>query len=173
MTCDAPVIAESTRRLVSLIMPVHAFIDEARRAKYVPCAAAVATSDLAAARRRDACSQTGNRRRLHMHSESAASRRKILAEFVRRCPIDSAHVGIARIDGQAERDVRDARFRCLVPDIVGLNAERLVVESCSQDAQDSRVIAAAIAAEQAIGRLRFDVVPAAAEEMLWAADLIA
>lgn len=53
-----------------------------------------------------------------------------------------------------------------------LGASRIVVESCSQDVQDARVIAAAIAANAAIGRVRFDIVSATSEEMLWDADVI-
>lgn len=154
-------------------MSVHVFVDEVRRSDYMLCAAVVPAGDVANARRIMRELKPGNRRRLHMHSEGAASRRRILAEFVRYGPIDSAHLWVAPIAGRPERAVRDECFRNLVPYVVQLGGERLVVESCSQDAQDARVILEALTSRHAIGRLRFAILPAVAEELLWAADVIA
>jgi hypothetical protein len=39
----------------------------------------------------------GNRSRLHMHAEGAASQRRILAEFGRSAPIAAAHLWIAPV----------------------------------------------------------------------------
>lgn len=108
-----------------------------------------------------------------MHSERAASRRRILAEFARREPIREAHLWIARIDGRPERQVRDACFRRLAQGVAKLGATSIVVDSCAQDAQDQRVIAGALAEIGALSRIRFDIVAPSTHEMLWAADLVA
>lgn len=68
--------------------------------------------------------------------------------------------------------MRDECFRSLVPGVLELGATRIVVESCSQDAQDRAVIGEALASRRAVGAVRYDVVPAASEELLWAADLV-
>jgi len=107
-----------------------------------------------------------NTRRLHMHSEGAAHRRAILAEFCRRPPVDSAHIWLAPLDGRPERAIRDGCFRKLVPGVLGIGASDLLVESCSQDRQDHRVIANALTRAGALGRTRFGIVPATAHEML-------
>ncbi|MGH3927543.1 MAG: hypothetical protein ACRDTT_32570 [Pseudonocardiaceae bacterium] len=54
-----------------------------------------------------------------------------------------------------------------------MGATRIVVEACAQDAQDQRVIAAALAEIGALSRIRFDIVAPSAHEMLWAADIVA
>lgn len=153
-------------------MAVHVFIDDVRRRDYLLCAAVVPAEDVAAARRVMRELRPGNRRRLHMHDEGVNSRRKILAEFVRQAPIREAHLWIAEVGGQPERSVRDECLRSLVPHAVSLGATRLVVESCAQDRQDSRVIGDALAQGCAMAVVRFDIVPAVADELLWAADLI-
>ena len=84
-------------------MSVQVFVDEGKRGGYLLCAAIVPTEKLADARRVMRELKPGNRRRLHMHSEGTASRRRILAEFSRREPIREAHLWIARIDGRPER----------------------------------------------------------------------
>lgn len=154
-------------------MSVHVFVDEVRRADYVLCAAIVPADDLVRARRTMRELKPRNRRRLHMHDEGAASRRQILAEFRRREPVVAAHLWIARIGGQPERAVRDECFRDLVPGVLDLGATRIVVESCAQDAQDRAVIGDALANRGALDTVRYDVVPAATDELLWAADVVA
>lgn len=151
---------------------MHVFVDEVRRRDYVLCAAVVPSSDVARARRIMRELRPRNRSRLHMHDEGSASRRRILTEFMRNGPIAAAHLWIAPIAGRAERVVRDECFRSLVPGVLELGASRIVVESCSQDAQDRAVIGEALAGRQAVGSVRYDVVPAAADELLWAADLV-
>lgn len=108
-----------------------------------------------------------------MHDEGVANRRRILAEFVRRAPVSEAHVWIAEVGGRSERSVRDQCFRSLVPHALALGADRLVVESCAQDQRDRKIIGDVLAQGGSLGALRFDVIPAVADEMLWAADLIA
>lgn len=154
-------------------MAVHVFIDEVRRRDYLLCAAVVPSEDVAASRRVMRDLRPGNRRRLHMHDEGVTSRRRILAEFVRRAPVREAHLWVAEVRGRPERTVRDECLQSLVPHAVSLGAVRLVVESCAQDRQDSRVIGDVLARSGAIGGVRFDIVPAVADELLWAADLIA
>ena len=78
----------------------------------------------------------------------------------------------APIGGRPERAVRDECFQALVPGVLELGARRIVVESCSQDAQDERVIGAGLARVGAIGQVSYQVVPAATDELLWAADLV-
>jgi hypothetical protein len=152
---------------------VHVFVDEVRRADYVLCAAVVPAYDVVRARRVMRELTPRNRRRLHMHDEGAASRRRILAEFRRSEPVAAAHLWIARIGGRPERTVRDECFRDLVPGVLELGATRIVVESCSQDAQDRAVIGDALASRRALGTVRYDVVPAATDELLWVADVVA
>ncbi len=79
----------------------------------------------------------------------------------------------APLRGRAERVVRDLCFERLVGGVLALGADRIVVESCSQDRQDLRVIGEGVARAGAMGRVRFDVVPGASEQMLWAADIVA
>jgi hypothetical protein len=106
-----------------------------------------------------------NRRRLHVHDEGAASRRRILAEFRRSEPVAAAHLWIARIGGRPARTVRDECFRDLVPGVLELGATRIVVESCSQDAQDRRHRRRAREPPR-LGTVRYDVVPAATDELV-------
>ncbi len=113
-----------------------------------------------------------NRRRLHMRSEGASRRQQILARFLDARPVSAAHLWRAPIRGHPEREVRDECFRGLVEGVLDLGATRIVVESCAQDRQDEQVIGGSLAAAGAIGRVRYDVVPAGADELLWAADLI-
>lgn len=152
---------------------MEVFVDEGRRADYLLCAAVVASADVAAARRTMRALKPPNRRRLHMHSEGAVRRAALLARFMNDPPIQQAHVWRARMGGRPERVVRDECFRALVPGVLELGARRIVVESCSQDAQDERVIGGGLAREGAIGRVSYHVVPAASDELLWAADLVA
>lgn len=154
-------------------MPVEVFVDEGRRADYLLCAAVVASTDVAGARRAMRALKPSNRRRLHMHSEGSSRRQALLARFMSDPPIQQAHVWQAPIGGRPERAVRDECFRALVPGVLELGARRIVVESCSQDAQDERVIGAGLARVGAIGRVSYQVVPAASDELLWAADLVA
>lgn len=70
------------------------------------------------------------------------------------------------------RAVRDKCFHALGPGCWSLGARRIVVESCSQGAQYERVIGAGLARVGAIGQVRYQVVPAATDELLWAADLV-
>lgn len=154
-------------------MSVHVFVDEVRRADYVLCVAIVPADDLARARRVMRELKPGNRRRLRMHDEGAASWRRIIAEFRRSEPVAAAHLWIARIGGRPERTVRDECFRNLIPGVLELGATRVVVESCAQDAQDRGVIGDALASRRALGTVRYDVVPATTDELLWAADVIA
>jgi hypothetical protein len=74
--------------------------------------------------------------------------------------------------GRPERDVRDECFRALVPGVLELGASRIVVESCSQDQLDERVIGSALAAAGLIGTVDYRAVPGHSDEMLWAADLV-
>jgi hypothetical protein len=152
---------------------IHVFVDEVRRRDYVLCAAVVPADDVARARRIMRELKPGNRRRLHMHDEGAASRRRILAEFRRSEPVAAAHLWIARIGGRPERAVRDECFRSLVPGVLELGATRIVVESCAQDARDRAMIGDVLASRGAIATVRCDVIPAATDELLWAADVVA
>jgi hypothetical protein len=148
------------------------FVDEGKRGGDLLCAAIVPSSDVAAARRAMRALKPGNRRRLHMHSEGASRRHQILARFIAMQPISAAHPWRAPILGRPERHVRDDCFRGLVDGVLGLDARRIVVESCAQDRQDEQVIGASLAHAGAIGRVTYAVVPAESDELLWAADLV-
>ena len=151
---------------------VEVFIDEGKRAGYLLCAAVVASQDVANARRAMRALQPLNRRRLHMHSEGTASRQRILARFMQAPPISAAHLWRLPMHGRSERAARDECFTALIPGVLDLGATRIVVESCSQDRQDKAVIGSTLARAGALGRVEFRVVPAPADELLWAADLI-
>jgi hypothetical protein len=131
----------------------------------VLCAAVVPAYDVVRARRVMRELTPRNRRRLHVHDEGAASRRRILAEFRRSEPVAAAHLWIARIGGRPARTVRDECFRDLVPGVLELGATRIVVESCSQDAQDRRHRRRAREPPR-LGTVRYDVVPAATDELV-------
>lgn len=154
-------------------VPIEVFVDESKRDDYMLCAAVVASMDVDAARRAMRAMKPPNRGRVHMQSEGAAQKRALLNQFVAAAPVGCAQMWIARLGGRRERDVRDACFRALVAHVVEMGARRIVVESCSQDAQDERVIGASLAAVQALGAVRYDVVRAHEEPLLWAADLVA
>lgn len=116
-------------------MPVQVFVDEARRADYMLCAAIVPADDVGNARRVMRSLTPSNSRRLHMHGEGAASRRRILDEFVRLQPIREAHVWTAPILGQPERRVRDRCFQALVPGVLELGASRIVGKELENDSE--------------------------------------
>lgn len=153
-------------------MPNEVFVDEGKRGDYLLCAAVVATSDVSEARRAMRALKPANRRRLHMHSEGAARRRSILSQFVGQPPISAAFLWQTPIQGRPEREVRDTCFRSLVAHVAKLDTRRIVVESCSQDRQDERVIGDTLARVGAIRRIDYAVVSAARDELLWAADVI-
>ena len=101
-------------------MPVEVFVDEGKRAGYLLCAAVVASSDVAGARRVMRSLQPANRRRLHMHSEGSASRQNILSRFVAAPPIREAHLWRIATQGRSERAARDECFHALVPGVLSL-----------------------------------------------------
>lgn len=153
-------------------MAVEVFVDEGKRAGYLLCAAIVPSADVAAARRTMRALKPANRRRLHMHNEGARSRQQILNRFMQAPPVSEAHVWRAPISGRAERAVRDVCFRGLVAGVLELGATRIVVESCSQDRQDELVIGSSLARAGSVGTVEYRIVPAASDELLWAADVI-
>lgn len=152
---------------------VEMFVDEARRTDYMLVAAVVASGDLADSRRTMREIRPRNCNRIHMHSEGKASRAKIVAEFVRRRPIEVAHIFIASPGRRPERQVRDELLRVLGGKSVELNASRILVESCSQDRQDRAALTGALADLGALSRVRVDVDTPTSNEMLWAADIVA
>jgi len=89
------------------------------------CAAVVASQDVARARRAMRALQPLNRRRLHMHSEGAASRQRILARFAQAPPISAAHLWRLPIQGRSERAARDECFRALTPGVLELGRHGL------------------------------------------------
>lgn len=163
-----------SRPLVDVAAPtVEVFVDEGKKASYLLCAAIVPAGDIAEARRIMRAIKPRNKNRIHMQTEGKQSRQRILADFCRREPIREAYLWIAKIAGRPERDVRDRCFHDLVPGVVDLGARRVVVEFCSQDVQDKRVMTDALAEIDALDRTRVDVLPPTGHELLWAADLIA
>jgi len=152
---------------------VEVFVDETKHSKYLLCAAVVPVHDLSSARQVMRELKPSNRRRLHMHDESSANRRRILAEFVRREPISEAHLFAAKLAGRPERAVRDACLRQLATDVAALGATRILVESCSQDNQDKRILTGTLARMDVLHRVRVDIDGPTAHELLWAADLVA
>lgn len=153
-------------------MPVEVFVDEGKRGSYLLCAAVVASADVTAARRAMRALQPANRRRLHMHSEGTSSRQQILARFVQAPPIREAHLWRVPLHALSERAARDECFRALVPGVLKLGVSRIVVESCSQDQLDERVIGSSLAVAGLVGTVDYRVVPAHSDELLWAADVI-
>ena len=152
---------------------VEIFVDETKRSDYLLCAAVVSVHDLAVARKIMRELKPRNRNRLHMHDEGAASRRRILAEFLRRNPIREAHLWIAAIGGRSERSVREDCLRELALGVAALGATRILVESCGQDKQDRATLTGALAGIGALETVRVDIDVPTAHELLWAADLVA
>lgn len=152
---------------------VEVFVDEARRADYMLVAAVVASGDLTESRRIMREIKPRNCNRIHMHSEGKASRAKIVSEFVRRSPIQVAHIFVANPGRRPERVVRDELLRELGAMSADLGASRILVESCSQDKQDRDALTGALAGVSALDRVRVEVDSPTSNEMLWAADIIA
>lgn len=149
------------------------FVDESRRGSYLLCAAIVATTDLAAARRFMRSLKPGNRNRIHMQDEGTAMRNRILGSFCQEPPISAAHVYIASVSGRSERQARDDCFRALTADAAAMRAGRLVIESCGQDLADGKVIGDTLAAIGQLGHVRWDHEPPTGDALLWAADVVA
>lgn len=152
---------------------VQIFVDEARRAEYMLVAAVVASGDLTESRKAMREIKPRNCNRIHMHSEGKNSRAKIISEFVKRRPIEIAHIFVADPARRPERDVRDQLLGVLGSMSVELGASRILVESCSQDKQDRAALTNALAGLNALGQVRVDVDTPTSNEMLWAADIIA
>lgn len=152
---------------------VEVFIDEARNKDYLICAVVVPAADLTLARKQMRTLKPGNRDRVHMHTEGDKSRRKILAEFVQNMPITEAHLFKAAIGGRPDRAVRDDLLREAATLAAGIGAQRIVVESCSQDKQDFVVITGALVAIGALDRVRVAIERPRHHELLWAADVVA
>jgi hypothetical protein len=113
-----------------------------------------------------------NRDRLHVHDERPSNRARIVKEFMRVKPVDEAHIFITPIAGRRERDVRDDCLAELAKVSAALGANRILVESCSQDRQDFQILTGSLSAIGALQRVRIAVDVPTSNEMLWAADLI-
>ncbi|MGW0040067.1 hypothetical protein [Gordonia sp. NPDC003376] len=154
--------------------PVEIFVDESRRRDYLLCAAVVATGDIAAGRKIMRDLKPSNRDRLHMKDESR-NRDRLIREFVRRRPIAEAHIFVGALSGArlSERTVRTCCLQALARHAAQAGATRILVESCSQDAQDHAAMTGALAEVDALDQVRADVDRPNAHELLWAADLVA
>jgi hypothetical protein len=152
-------------------VPVHVFVDESDRGTYLVCAAVVAPAGLGELRQllRGFC--LPGQRRLHFKSENNARRKQILDAL--------AAAGVqARIYRCRDISTVRARRHCLnamVHDLVGLDAQRLVIESQQgQDERDKQVIFHALRSHRATAdRLRYGHMRPYEEPGLWAADAIA
>ncbi|GCE40958.1 hypothetical protein Rhow_004601 [Rhodococcus wratislaviensis] len=151
---------------------VEVFVDETKERGYLLCAAVVASRRLTESKKAMRELKPNNRDRLHMHDERPANRGRIVKEFMRVCPVDEAHIFIAPIAGRRERAVRDDCLAELARKSAALGANRILVESCSQDRQDFRVLTGSLSAIGALDQVRVEVDVPTSNEMLWAADLV-
>ena len=153
-------------------MPGHAFVDESKSKELLVCAAVLeerAVSDARAAMR--ALVHKGSRR-VHMTRESPTHRRTVLAGIA-NLPVT---VEIYAARSYPPRRELDARARCLsriVEDLPGRGCTRLTVElDESLGHRDKQVLYNATRDSGREG-VTYQLVPAAAEPLLWIPDAIA
>lgn len=111
--------------------------------------------------------------RLHFKSEKDARRRQLLEAM---CGLDVV-VDVYDATGYGPRDQLKAREACLtrvVADAAGQRAERIVIElDESLEVHDKRTLFHATRLHGAADRLRYDLMPARSEPLLWIPDAIA
>ncbi|MEV8376913.1 hypothetical protein AB0P21_29490 [Kribbella sp. NPDC056861] len=149
-------------------MPVHVFVDETKSRGLLMAAARCQADDVAVHRKALRSLLLPGQERLHFNHERDPHRKKIvrtISEF--RLTVDIYH---------AERDNTAARQRCLEA-IVRDNAataERLVVERDeSTYGTDGKVLNAATHRFGCHGKLRWDLLAAKADPLLWVPDAVA
>ncbi|UOT08475.1 hypothetical protein MPY17_40160 (plasmid) [Rhodococcus opacus] len=151
---------------------VEVFVDETKERGYLLCGAVVASQRLTQSKKAMRDLKPKNRDRLHMHDERPANRARLVKEFMRVCPIDAAHIFIAPIAGRRERAVRDDCLAELARTSAALGANRILVESCSQDRQDFQILTDSLKRVGALQQVRVAIDVPTSNEMLWAADLV-
>ncbi|MEU8225845.1 hypothetical protein [Kribbella sp. NPDC048915] len=105
-----------------------------------------------------------------MRDENDSRRREILSTLAGLGI--QGHLYRAPVAGRPIRQARDQCLRALVPDLLDLGVARLVIESCSQDRQDERVIQP-ILNRRGVAQFTWLHSAPAAEPLLWAADATA
>lgn len=152
-------------------MALHAFVDESfRRSDYVLVAAAVTVQDLDTARKMLRQLAKGNR--VHMAKENPRRRREIVSRLGGSGLI-RATIVTAELGSGSQRAARDACIAELIPRVVGDGVDRLVVESCDQDARDRAAIGRSLNDGGLTGRLTYLFQRPGDEVLLAAADVVA
>ena len=150
-------------------MPTHVFVDESKARHLVLAATVVATDDLAAVRAALRRLLLPGQRRLHFHNEQSARRSRILTTLL-GLPVSVRVYETAGVTAQA----RSGCLRALAADLDALDARRLVLEVDEVFRDDDTVIlTAATRRLRARGEFTFDLVPPAAEPLLWVSDAVA
>jgi hypothetical protein len=152
-------------------MTVHAFVDEAKRPRYVIVAAIVAPNNLVPVRRALRGLLLGNQRRIHFKDERDARKRQII-ELMAGMPLTARiYVCPATV---TELEARKAGLRQLVPDLAALGATRLVFErDDSLLTHDRQTLYDAVDKAGCRETLSYDHLRAHEESMLWVADAVA
>jgi hypothetical protein len=135
------------------------------------CAVVVAPGDLSDLRTFMKGQRVKGSRRIHMKSESDATRKRLLAS-ISDLNIE-ARLYLTSTRGVSQRVARDRCLRSMVPDLCSAGVRNLYLESCSQDLQDSRVLIDARRGTTQRDQFHFDHRSPASEPLLWLPDAIA
>jgi hypothetical protein len=152
-------------------MTVHAFIDEAKRPRYMIVAAIIAPDDLVPVRRALRGLLLSNQRRIHFKDERDARKRQII-ELMTSLPVTARiYVCPAAV---TELEARKAGLRHLVPDLAALGATRLVLErDDSLITHDRQTLYDAVDKAGCRETLSYNHLRAHEESLLWVADAVA
>lgn len=145
---------------------VHAFVDEATRQDYLLCVSMVPVASLATLRRDVHGLRPRGSSRIHMTSIHTAERSRVVSGIAALDVSSRLYVvGKSKVTG---RQARDIALEKMIHDLASLGVRRLMIESCSQDSEDRRII----------GKLRppgvefhFDVVAPSTDSLLWIPDV--
>lgn len=155
--------------LVDLGEPVHAFVDESIRRRYILCSVTVSPRDLGASRRDLRTMLLPGQRRLHFVHE-APSRRKALLSRMSNMSVR----GTIYVCSGDDTAARKEGLRHLVHDLVLIGGRRLVVESREgRDGQDRQTIREALLETGSIDQLDYKHMRPSEEPLLWIADAVA
>lgn len=148
--------------------PIHIFVDESVRSKYLLGAVLIRPRDLAAIRRTLRSLVLPRERSIHFNNESMPRKRQLLDAFT-QLPGIRGH-----IYASAHHNTTTARAACmaaLADDLASRDCRRLVIESReSRDASDRKILAAAQRTHAGLRDMIYEHMRPHEEPGLWLAD---
>lgn len=152
-----------------MIASPHLFIDESKARNYVMVAAAIAPSDVGAARAGLKALLMPGQRSLHFRNESDARRRKIIDTI---CDQGWSAVLVVSTDSD-QRAARDACLRECVTFAARTKATRMTIETDeSLVAHDRRLLFAASRAAEVVDRFEYRHMRRHEDAALWVPDAL-